>query len=471
MSIRARLALWCGGLACAVLLLGLLATYGVHTRAHYDDLDRGMALAAEQLAAAVEPNASPATLAAQLERPPTPDIAVRAYGPDGAYLAGSSNAADAPVADPRAALEGGAVRPFDRVAAFAPALVRVTAPGTFAVARDAGGTRWRLYATADAGGGYLVAAAPLDRIDRSVVRFRQLVMLLMTLGAGVAIVGATLVATRALRPVATLTDTAAAIARSGGFERRVSVRGDARDELGQLALTFNAMLASLEGAYQAQQRFVSDASHELRAPLTVIQANLEHLERRPDAPEAERQLAIAEATREARRLTALVSDLLALARADAGVQLRKQPVELDRLLLDALAQARHLARGQRLEVEALEPVTAPGDPDRLRQLLLILLDNAIKHTPAPGRVSVSVGRGDGGAWLRVRDEGVGIPPDALPRVFDRFYRADASRSRDPGGTGLGLSIARWIIDQHGGDIALESAPGRGTVATIRLPAP
>jgi signal transduction histidine kinase len=186
-------------------------------------------------------------------------------------------------------------------------------------------------------------------------------------------------------------------------------------------------------------------------------------------PLAERREAVGEASREAGRLARLVADLLALARADAGVSLRRQPVEFDRLVLDALGEARHLARGQRLEVERLEPALVDGDPDRLQQLLLILLDNAIKYTPPDGRVTLALRRKGGDVQLTVSDTGVGIAPVDLERVFERFYRADPARTRDPGGTGLGLPIARWIAEQHGGEIALSSAPGRGTVATVRLP--
>jgi two-component system, OmpR family, sensor kinase len=272
----------------------------------------------------------------------------------------------------------------------------------------------------------------------------------------------------ALRPVATLTASASAIARARGFGRRVPVESPG-DELGQLALTFNHMLASLEQAYEAERRFVSDASHELRAPLTAIQANLDLLERLPDLPEAERAEAVAEASREAQRLAQLVADLLALARADSGITLRKQPVEIDAIVFEVLAQARHLAKGQRLEIGRLEPGIVEGDPDRLRQLLLILLDNALKYTPPTGEVTLSLERNGTRAGLVVKDTGVGIPPQDLPRVFERFYRADAGRARDPGGTGLGLPIARWIAEQHGGTISLESTLGRGTTASVLLP--
>ncbi len=229
------------------------------------------------------------------------------------------------------------------------------------------------------------------------------------------------------------------------------------------------MLATIEQAYQAQKQFVADASHELRAPLTAIQGNLELIERHREMSADERQEAINEASREARRLTQLVADLLALARADAGVPLRRDRVELDRVLLDAVGEARHLANGQRLEVDALEPSEVLGDADRLKQLALILLDNALKYTAPNGSVSVGLRRNGRNVILEVHDNGIGIAKEDLPRVFERFFRADPARRRDAAGTGLGLSIARWIADQHGADISLSSEPGHGTRVLVTLP--
>jgi signal transduction histidine kinase len=273
---------------------------------------------------------------------------------------------------------------------------------------------------------------------------------------------------RALQPIATLTATARSIARSRQLNQRVPVASGS-DELGQLAVTFNEMLASIEQAYQAQQRFVTDASHELRAPLTAIQANLELVQRRPQMPPAELQEATAEALRESRRLASLVEQLLTLARADAGIPLRRQRVDLDRVVLETLAEARYLLKGQHLDIEHLEPTVIAGDPDRLKQVLLILCHNALKYTPEGGKVTLSLRRRRDTAEVMVSDTGVGISPQELPHVFERFYRSDPARGRDPGGTGLGLAIARQIILDHGGDISLASELGRGTVATVTLP--
>ena len=470
MPLRVRLALWYGGLAGLVAVLVSLFAYATHSRAHYDELDGVLVGVGEHTAQEYAAAATPEERAAMFAVPIGPNLAARIYDANGKLLAAGPNASRLPAIDPQAVLARPAEAALDLLIGLAPPLMAPKHPeGSFGLAVDPGGLRWRVYVLPlEESAQYLLLAAPLDNIDASIATYRGLVPILAFAGAIISLIGGGLVAGSALQPVAALTATAEAIAGSRSFSNRVTTTSR-RDELGRLATTFNEMLNSLEQAYRAQQRFVADASHELRAPLTAIQANLELLERRPNMAPAERQKAVDEAGREARRLVHLVADLLALARADAGVPLRRQRVELDRVLLDALGEARHLAGGQRLEVGQIEPILVEGDPDRLKQLLLILLDNALKYTPSTGQVLLNARRHGACAELEVRDSGVGIPPSELPRVFDRFYRADPARSRDPGGTGLGLPIARWIAQQHGGDVILASTPGEGTTATIRLP--
>ena len=465
-SIRLRLALWFGLLAVLAVLLVSLFTYAIHTRAHYDDVDRSLVTSAEHIAeeylVAQESGHGLESLTVTV----APDVVARIFTADGQLLVASQNGGAAPLVDPLNVSASGP--PYDLLARLSPAFVDVPQDqGTFDLATAGDDQRWRVYLL-ELEDEHLLVEASIARIDDSVRRFRLMLLLVSTLGIATTFTTSALLAGRALRPVATLTATASAIARSRGFGQRVPV-GDERDELGRLAVTFNEMLQSLEDSYRSQQRFVADASHELRAPLTVIQANLELLERRPNLGESERQEAFQDVSREAQRLTRLVSDLLVLARADAGVPLRRQQVELDRLVLEAYAEARLLARGQRLEIRAMEPVVVEGDPDRLKQLLLILLDNAIKYTPQDGVIAVGLKRTGSDAEVTVQDTGVGIAREALPKVFDRFFRADPARSRDPGGTGLGLPIARWIAQQHSGDITLTSDVGSGTTATVRLP--
>jgi signal transduction histidine kinase len=470
MTLRLRLALWYGGMTGAVVILVCAYSYAVHSRAHYDELDRMLHRSAEHVVEELQvaaPEDYPAVLSASRHL----GTATRLFDSAGRVTLESLDAAGLPPISLPGIGTSASARPYSILGALAPSLHRAdsTVHSSFALLRDERGDRWRVFVMAvDGTGQTLAALQPMAGIDESVQRFGQLMVIMALIGGLLTFGAGWFVARRALRPVAVLTDGARTISRSQEFARRVPVVHP-RDELGRLATTFNEMLSSLETAYAAQQRFASDASHELRAPLTILQANLELLGRTPALAPEERDKALAEASAEAERLARLVADLLALARADAGQQIRRDPVELDRVLMDVLGQARHLTRGQRLEVGVLEPTRVMGDVDQLRQLVLILVDNAIKYTPG-GRIVLGLTHVGNNARLTIRDTGAGIAADALPHVFERFYRADPARSRDPGGTGLGLPIARWIAAQHGGSIELESALGKGTTAIVTLPA-
>lgn len=471
MSLRLRLALWYGGLTTGVVALVCAYSYAVHGRTHYDELDgvlRAMANhVVEELEAAPTTDARVGILnASQLL-----GAGFRVHDSRGALLGQSSFAEASPRAEPLSVQQAAPVRPYPWIGVLAPGLHNATGSrGTFGVARGPDGSRWRVYVVPMRGGNELLTALlPLRHIDATISQFGRLMLLMAIIGGLVTFVSGWVLARRALRPVATLTSTAGAIAQSRTFSRRVPLPRE-RDELGVLAATFNEMLASLDDAYQAQARFVSAASHEMRAPLTVIQANLELLHGRAEhLTEHDRGHAIREAWQETSRLSRLVADLLSLARADAGVPLRREAVELDRVLLTVIGEARHLAQGQRFEISELAPTIVTGDPDRLKQLFLNLVDNAIKYTPPTGRISASLRTANGYAEVVIRDTGIGIASADLPHVFERFYRAEPARSRDPGGTGLGLPIARWIADQHGGTIELASVAGHGVTAVVRLP--
>lgn len=470
MSLRLRLALWYGGLTAAVVALVCAYSYAVHSRAHYDELDGVLHAMAEHVAEELE-TASVDDYVVILNASYLLGAVMRVRDAQGRLLRESSRATVAPVVDPISIRAVPPVRPYPWIGVLAPGLHDESdGHGTFGLATGTDDLRWRVYVVPIRGGvEILTALLPLGKIDQAVSRFGKLMILMAVLGGLATFVAGWLLAQRALRPVATLTSTAGAIAQSKTFSRRVPLPRE-RDELGRLAATFNEMLASLDDAYQAQSRFVSAASHEMRAPLTVIQANLELLHGRSEqitAPDRDR--AVREAWLETSRLSRLVADLLSLARADAGVPLRRERVELDRVLMTVIGEARHLAQGQRFEIAALDPTVVMGDPDRLKQLLLNLVDNAVKYTPASGRISASLRQGDGHAEVIIRDTGIGISPEDLPHVFERFYRADPARSRDPGGTGLGLPIARWIVDQHGGTVELTSVLGKGVTAVVRLP--
>lgn len=470
MSLRLRLALWYGGLTGVLVLLVCVYAYAVHSRAQYDQLDATLLNGAEHialdLAAAQSPGERAETLAASLLL----GAGAGVYGADGALL--ESNVAAEAGFDPRSLLQAtDAARPYSTLVALVPsrhdALVR--GAGRYGMLRNARGERWRVYVLRLGGTNrYLAATMSLRRIDDEVVHFGRLTGAMAVVGSIVALLLGWLLARHALRPVTALSATVGAIAHSGGISRRVRDAGR-RDEVGQLATTFNLLLANVERASEAQRRFLAAAAHELRAPLTVVRANLELLQRTPPMSAPEQSQALAEAHAESTRMSRLIADLLSLARADAGVPLRRLPVELDRVLLDVMSEVRHLARGTRLQVADFEQAIVQGDPDHLKQLILILLDNATKYSARGGEVTVSLRHAEGSVIIDVRDTGDGIAPEDLAQVFERFYRANVARSRDRGGTGLGLPIARWIAEEHGGTVELRSVPGRGTTAIVRLP--
>lgn len=229
----------------------------------------------------------------------------------------------------------------------------------------------------------------------------------------------------------------------------------------------------IDAAFARQREFVADASHELRTPLTLIRASAEFAQQDPDAPVAAVQEELSGILQEVDRTDRLVGDLLTLARADAGqLALRRARVDLGAVVAGAAASMGPLARAGSvsLVVEPGGACAAVVDAARIEQVVRIILDNALKHTPPGGRVTVGVGCDGREVVIAVRDTGVGIAPREVSRVFDRFYRVDTARTRAAGGTGLGLSIARSLVEAHGGRIALTSAPGAGTTVTVTLPA-
>ncbi|MGK2850329.1 MAG: sensor histidine kinase [Candidatus Limnocylindrales bacterium] len=288
-----------------------------------------------------------------------------------------------------------------------------------------------------------------------------------SLVASLALAGGLLLSRRALRPVAELTDTARAIALSGDFGGRVDA-GPTRDEVGDLALAFNEMLGALEENHQALQRFLGDASHQLRTPLTVIRANLDLLQR-PDLPPDERTAILADARDEADRMGRLIRDLLSLARAESGARLEFAPVELDALLVESVRRQHQAAPHVRMGVSSVEPAIVDGDRDRIHELLGILLDNAARYTPDGGRVSAGLRIQGGRAVIVVEDTGIGLDVEDRARLFERLYRGRRARGLRPSGTGLGLAIASWIVESHGGTIELLDRDGGGTIAKVALP--
>lgn len=228
-------------------------------------------------------------------------------------------------------------------------------------------------------------------------------------------------------------------------------------------------LVPIRDSMRRQREFAADASHELRTPLAIVRGSVEHLRRHAAQPVASVGDALDDIESETARLTALVEDLLTLARTDSGaLDLARVPTDLAEVVLDASGPLAGVAQGKgvHLEVDA-RPCPMDGDPGRLRQLATVLVDNAIRHAPSGSTVRVAVGPAGDGAALRVEDEGPGIRAQDLPRIFDRFWRAPDA---PPGGTGLGLSIAAWVVERHGGSIVPGNRPGGGARFDVRLPA-
>jgi two-component system, OmpR family, sensor kinase len=285
------------------------------------------------------------------------------------------------------------------------------------------------------------------------------------LGTLLALVVGAAIAQVALAPMDAITRTATQINRTADLGRRIPDTGS-RDEIGRLALTFNDMLDRIQAMFDRQRQLVADVSHELRTPLTTIRGEVDLMARSGHLdPEG-----LTAVQGETARMTRMVSDLLLLAQADAGLAIERHPVALAELLADVYRQARGLAPDpEQVALAATEPLVVLGDTDRLKQLVLNLVDNALKHNGPGTKVTLALRRSGSEALLTVVDDGTGIPAADLPHIFDRFYRVDKARSRAGGGTGLGLAIVKWIATAHGGTVTVESPPGQGTCFTVRLP--
>jgi heavy metal sensor kinase len=290
--------------------------------------------------------------------------------------------------------------------------------------------------------------------------------LLISLGAAIAsLVVLALLTSSVFRPLEDIATVARQITRADDLSRRVP-HSNRTDEIGELARAFNQTLERLDRLFRSQQRFLADVSHELRTPLTSVRGNLDLMKRfgRYD----EESMAVIQDEME--RMSRLLGDLLLLARADTGgLPLRHEPVELDNILFEVYRQVSRIEKTVTVELTDVDQVVILGDEDRLKQLLLNLVDNAIKYTLPGGAVRLSLAKDKGWANLLVSDTGIGIPAEDLPHIFDRFYRVDKARSRAQGGSGLGLAIAKWIVQAHGGAIQVDSTVGQGTTFRITLP--
>jgi signal transduction histidine kinase len=316
-------------------------------------------------------------------------------------------------------------------------------------------------------------AGSLARRDSDLAYLRNFLVIGSCLTVLIAFGAGWMMAGLALRPIKRITHTAQAIGAEQNFSRRIDHSGP-NDELGQLATTFNDMLGKLQAAYQqiaqslqAQRRFVADASHELRTPLTTIRGNIGLLQREPPIGAEDRADVLSDTVNETERLMRLINNLLTLARADTQQPARREPVAVKPLLKDVCGQVKRLAPQRTIVCNPVGETTIIGDPDALKQVLLILSDNALKHTPPEAGLTLSSAEVGEHVTLSVADNGPGIDPVRLPHIFDRFYRGDDSRTGP--GTGLGLAIAKELTEAQNGTISVKSELGRGSVFTLTFP--
>jgi signal transduction histidine kinase len=270
---------------------------------------------------------------------------------------------------------------------------------------------------------------------------------------------------RALSPVEQITRTAQSIESSSDLNRRVDYVGPT-DEIGRLATTFDHMIEHLHRVFESQKHFIADASHDLRGPLTVIQGNLDLLKRNLSDQERQESLKAMEA--ETARMEKMANDLLLLAEVESGQIDQQEAVSLKAILAEGFAWGQQQSRNHHIVKGKWEDLVVNGDSEKLTRMTVNLIDNAIKYTPEGGTITLSLFRDGDWARMEVADTGVGIAPEHLPHIFDRFYRADKARSRNKGGTGLGLAIVKGIAEQHGGDVIVTSDPGKGSIFTVWL---
>jgi two-component system OmpR family sensor kinase len=341
---------------------------------------------------------------------------------------------------------------------------------------------WRALVQPLSGGSHLVIACSLADLNSTITRLEVAdalagaVAVVLLAGAGLPLIRVS------LSPLRRIEATAAAIA-GGDLSQRID-HPVGNTEVGRLAEALDVMLASIEGAYVARadgeararrsqermRRFIADASHELRTPLTSVRGLAEYGLQQGDAASRDELLRLMGLiAREAGRMGRLVDDLLLLARFDAGRPLDRQPVDLASIAAEAVQQARMVAPGRPIALEAAEPVIVDADAERLRQVIDNLIGNAVQHTPAGTPVTVTVISEPGTGRLTVADQGPGMTPEQASRVFERFYRTDGARTRERGGAGLGLAIAASLTAAHGGELTVDTQPGGGAAFHLRLP--
>jgi heavy metal sensor kinase len=469
-TIRGRLTAW-----YSIALVGTLAAFAVvlyvtRRNASFEDLDRRIqseaALSAGILAESygsrgvllVRDTLIP-ELAAVLEA--IPDFLIITHA-DGRVLFASSDA--------RATFGA-----FEQLTSLVKSAAGGRAAGATRITPNGPAVRYVVRPLTGAGPqfGAVLAGASTQGAELGLQQLLSTLVVMIVIGVFPAVFVGRWIAQRALEPVDQIITEVREITDGRSLHRRLAVPM-VRDELGRLAETLNQMMTRLERSFAALRRFTADASHELKTPLTVVRAGVERAITRPDVPQ-ETLAALEETLQEVNRMTELLDSLLTLARADEGrAELHREPVDLRAIVAEAGETGDLLAdhAGVAIEIRTPpQPLVLAVDRSRVRQLLLNLIENAVKYTPRGGNVSVQLGASDGEVRLTVADSGIGIAPGDLPHVFDRFWRADSARTRtgERPGAGLGLAISKWIVEAHGGAIEVQSRPGRGTTFTVTFP--
>ena len=460
-SIRVRLTLWYGSALGLILLLFAVALYLVMSRALREQvdasLDEASAVAIRTLG---EHRFGPFLIFEDLSQD-FPEIALldkffQIFGPAGQVTIQSSNiqSREIPLSQTafRASLEG---------------------RSTFESVEFKKGVSLRLLSVPIRQGDQLVnilrVGTSLQATDRMLRRLLTGLYIASPLALLVSLMGGWFLAGRALRPVHAITQAARRIT-AGDWSQRIQTP-HSNDEIGQLASTFNDMIGRLEVSFKQIRQFSADASHELRTPLTITKGETELALRRPRQAEDYR-VVLESNLEEIDRMSRIVDELLFLSRADLGeIKLKMVPVQLDDLFREIHQQAAVLGKERQIQtvLTKVEPVVVEGDDLRLRELLLNLVDNAVKYSQEGQTVELALGLAGNQAKIVVQDHGIGIAPENHTRVFDRFYRTDEARAHGAKGTGLGLAICKWIVDVHHGTIEFQSSVHGGSCFTVFLP--
>jgi two-component system OmpR family sensor kinase len=311
----------------------------------------------------------------------------------------------------------------------------------------------------------LEVAQSLKPIDLAMSQLRLAIIIGGILGLILTGALGALLVRRALAPVQRITKIARSIEQEPNLDRRVGYSGP-MDEIGELATTFDFMIERLNKLFESQKRFVADASHELRTPLTVIQGNIDLLKR--NLGEQDRRESLKSIESESKRMTHIANDLLLLAEIEAGQKGKIEEISLKDIVLEEIHRVENTSGNRIIQTGRLENLTLKGDLYKLKQLLSNLVDNAVKYTGEEGKITISVFRLNERAYLEVSDDGIGIAPEHLPYLFNRFYRVDKQNSRSREGTGLGLAIVKEVAEQHGGKVSVISEPGKGSLFRVEF---